>query len=145
MKKIFKKYYGYQWLAAVIIGAILPLMAQKIGIREIHQVIWLYLVINGIYTLYFGYAVRKHGYSPLLIMLVPAIFSGVSIMWLKIVATQYGFYFSLLYIVLSLFTFFGDTRDDPDENLIPVENGFQGLASGTENNFSLPVDGGFKS
>ncbi|GMA68325.1 hypothetical protein GCM10025884_19520 [Leuconostoc gelidum subsp. gelidum] len=127
------------------IGLFLPFFAQQIGFREIHQVIWLYLIVNGSYTLYFGYAIRKHGYSPLLILLVPAIFGGVSTFWLKLVATQYGFYFSLLYIVLSLFTFFGDTRDDPDENLIPIENGFQDLASGTEKDFSLPIDGGFKS
>ncbi|MGY3742219.1 hypothetical protein [Leuconostoc inhae] len=145
MKKAFNKFYGYQWLIAILLGFVLPLLAKQLGFREIHQVIWLYLVINGSFTLYGGYAIRKHGYSPLLILLVPAIFSGVSTFWLNIVATQYGFYFSLLYIVLSLFTFFGDTRDDPDENLIPVENGFQGLTSATEKDYSLPVDGGFKS
>lgn len=145
MKKVFKKYYGYQLLTAILLSVLLPFLSQQMGWHRIHRVIWLYLVINGIYTLYLGYAIRKNGYTPLLILLTPVLFAGVSSVWLNIVPMQYGIYFSLLYLVLSLFTFFGDTRDDPDEKLIPIENGYHSLPSGSKEELLLPIDGGFKS
>ena len=76
---------------------------------------------------------------------MPIIFALVATLWLGLVSISYGFYFSLLYVVLSLFTFLGDTRDDPDENLIPIENGFHDLNSGESETFQIPVEGGFKS
>ncbi|GMA68822.1 hypothetical protein GCM10025879_00680 [Leuconostoc litchii] len=129
MLKIFKKYYGYQWLGAIICGLLLPFIGRLLGMSGLHKVIWFYLVINGLYTLYLGYSIRRRGLSPFIMLALPVIFSGISTLALHLVSRQYGFYFGLMYIVLSLFTFFGDTRDDPDENQIPVENGFRDLNS----------------
>lgn len=145
MKKAFKKCYGYQWLMALLLGLGLPFVGKQLGWREINQVIWLYLIINSLYTLYLGYEVRRRGYSPFILVLVPTIFSIVTTLWLNLVPIQYGIYFGLLYVVLSLFTFFGDTRDDPDENLIPVENGFHVVETSVDKEFPISVDGGFRS
>ncbi|MCU4664708.1 hypothetical protein N7X58_04235 [Leuconostoc mesenteroides] len=144
MLKIFKKYYGYQWLAALMLGLVLPFIGKLLSVSGLHKVIWFYLIINGLYTLYLGYSVRKRGLSPLILFALPAVFSGISTLLLHLVSHQYGFYFGLMYIVLSLFTFFGDTRDDPDENQIPVENGFRDLKSETKNDGQVSVDGNLK-
>lgn len=145
MKKTFKKYYGYQWLMALLLGLILPYVGDQLGWRAISQVIWLYLIINSSYTLYLGYSVRKRGYSPLILILVPTIFALVTTFWLNIVPIEYGIYFGLLYMVLSLFTFFGDTRDDPNENLIPIENGFHVTEPSVKKDVLVSLDSGFKS
>lgn len=145
MKKTFKKYYGYQWLAAVLLGWGLPFLGDLAGWDSLHKVVYLYLIINGVYMLYLGYAVRQRGYAPFTLLLMPLVFALVSTFWLGIVSNLYGFYLSIMYLVLSLFTFFGDTRDDPDENLIPIENGFHDLDSEESEVFQMPVEGGFKS
>ena len=145
MKKMFKKYYGYQWLAAIIFGWGLPFLGELAGWTSLHKVIFIYIILNSAYMLYLGYDVRRHGYSPVTLLLMPIIFAIVATLWVGLVSISYGFYFSLLYVVLSLFTFLGDTRDDPDENLIPIENGFHDLNSGESETFQIPVEGGFKS
>ena len=78
-------------------------------------------------------------------LFLPVLFTAISTLLLDLVSHEYGFYFGLMYIVLSLFTFFGDTRDDPDENQIPVEAGFHNLTDDSGDDIQLPVDGGFKS
>lgn len=145
MKKTFKKYYGYQWLAAIFLGWGLPFLGDLAGWDNLHMVVGVYTIVNSAYMLYLGLTVRQRGYSPITLVFMPAIFAFVSTFWLNLVSTSYGFYFGLLYLVLSLFTFFGDTRDDPDENLIPIENGFHDSDSDEIESFQMPVEGGFKS
>lgn len=145
MMEKFIKYYGYQWLAAIVLGIIIPFLGKVTTMSGLHKVIFFYLILNSIYTLYLGYQVRKRGYSPLVLLFLPVLFTAISTLLLDLVSHEYGFYFGLMYIVLSLFTFFGDTRDDPDENQIPVEAGFHNLTDDSGDDIQLPVDGGFKS
>lgn len=145
MQKKFKKYYGNQWLVAIVLGVLVPFGAQLLNVSGLNKVIWLYLVVNSSYMLYLGYITRKNGLFPLVLLTMPVFFTLISTSWLRLVSHQYGFYFGLLYIVLSLFTFLGDTRDDPDENMIPVEGGFHGLTEAGDEKYTVPVDGGFQS
>lgn len=145
MQKKFKKYYGNQWLVAIVLGVLVPFGDQLLNVSGLNKVIWLYLVVNSSYMLYLGYITRKNGLFPLVLLTMPVFFTLISTFWLRLVSHQYGFYFGLLYIVLSLFTFLGDTRDDPDENMIPVEGGFHGLTEAGDEKYTVPVDGGFQS
>lgn len=145
MMEKFIKYYGYQWLAAIVLGIVIPFLGKVTSMSSLHKVIFFYLILNSIYTLYLGYQVRKRGYSPLVLLFLPVLFTAISTLLLDLVSHEYGFYFGLMYIALSLFTFFGDTRDDPDENQIPVEAGFHNLTHDSGDDIQLPVDGGFKS
>ncbi|WP_099044528.1 hypothetical protein [Leuconostoc citreum] len=146
MKKFFNKNYGIHGIAILITALVLPWFGQLLNWSTLNQIIWLYIVVNGLYMLYFGYVTRKRGLFPGVLVIMPLFFALITTWLLGLVSTSYGFYLALFYFVLSLFTFFGDTRDDPDENLIPVENGFYGLHSDDDDEkISVPVDGGFKS
>ena len=96
MLKIFKKYYGYQWLAAFMLGLVLPFIGKLLSVSGLHKVIWFYLIINGLYTLYLGYSVRNRGLSPLILFALSAVFSGISTLLLHLVSHQYGIYFGLM-------------------------------------------------
>ncbi|WP_141557417.1 hypothetical protein [Leuconostoc fallax] len=75
--------------------------------------------------LYLGLYTRKRGLTPFILVVLPLGFSVLATLLWQAVSTDYGFYFSGLYLILGLFTFFGDTRDDPDEDMIQIEHDFQ--------------------
>lgn len=127
IKVFFQTYIVQQVLVIFLLAYFLPQLGSWLDWRDLNLIIWIYFLLNGGYALYFGWQVRQRGLMPAWLLLQPLVFAGLTTFLLDLVSVQYGYYFSAMYLILSLFTFFSDTRDDPDENMIPVENGFQDL------------------
>ncbi|MGX7051556.1 hypothetical protein [Leuconostoc palmae] len=137
MKLILKKDYCIQIAIILFIAIVLPWILNIVSLNDVWKIIVIYLLLNSIYALYLGFETRKKGYSPFILLGLPIIFAIFTTFFFELVSSSYGYYLALLYLTLSLFTFFGDTSDDPDENLIPIESGFQDLDSIDHENVSL--------
>lgn len=129
MKKILRRFEIQQLFLMIILAYGLPQLGDWLDWYGVTPIVWIFFILNGGYALYFGWQIRKHGLSPLWLVVQPLIFALLTTLLLNLVSNQYGYYFSLFYLILSLFTFLRDTRDDPDENFVSVENGFHDLGN----------------
>ncbi|CAK8053810.1 hypothetical protein [Eupransor demetentiae] len=127
VKKFLKRFDVQQGLWIIFLAYLLPQFAQWFHWRYLFILVWICFIINGLYALYFGYQIRRRGLAPWWLLAQPLLFALLTTWLCDLVSTNFGYYFSIFYLILSLFTFLGDTRDDPDENLIPIENGFHDL------------------
>ncbi|GAP02189.1 permease of the drug/metabolite transporter superfamily [Fructobacillus pseudoficulneus] len=117
----------YNLLVMVVITVILPYLADQFDWSDISQVVWLFFVLNGGFALYFGYQIRKQGMRFYWIFAQALLFAIVTTWLGEWVDNEYGYYLAGLYLVLTVFTFWSDTRSDPDENLVPVDGGYENL------------------
>ncbi|MGX6988957.1 hypothetical protein C5L23_001366 [Leuconostoc fallax] len=125
VKNNLNKSYVYHILISLFLGVFSPYFSRLLGFNELTRLALVYFLINGVYMLYLGLYTRKRGLTPFILVVLPLGFSVLATLLWQAVSTDYGFYFSGLYLILGLFTFFGDTRDDPDEDMIQIEHDFQ--------------------
>ena len=104
----------------VILGLVLPYVAKHtLHMTTVTKILWLYMILNVAYALFIGWYTRHHGLKVWTLVVLPVLFTLATV--LKLVKPQYGYTFAALYVIVSLFTFLADTRDDPDEDQFPIE------------------------
>ena len=75
MKRFFNKNYGIHGIAILITALVLPWFGQLLNWSTLNQIIWLYIIVNGLYMLYFGYVTRKRGLFPGVLVIMPLFFA----------------------------------------------------------------------
>lgn len=125
VKNLFKKSLS-KWLSAlVVVTLVLPYLASLFNVSTLSKVVVLYFLLNGGFALAFGYAIRKQGFRFYYVFLQPLVFALLANWLFSFVNETYGYYLAFLYLVLTFFTFFANTTNDPDENELPVDGGYQ--------------------
>lgn len=115
--------WPFQWpfiLGAFIAGLALPYLVRLLSVPSLWRILLIYVVFNSVYALVSGRLVRQWGIQIWVLSLLP-IFAALATT-AGFISRHYGYYFALLYLVLALLTFLPDTRDDVDEDLLPLEN-----------------------
>ncbi|MDF7636879.1 hypothetical protein PT274_01190 [Leuconostocaceae bacterium ESL0958] len=104
-KKMLHSIKFYDALTFLVVVLLLPYWADKRDWSDFTSVFWVFLVINGLYALYLGYAVRRHGWWRLTIFVQFVVFYWITTDHLDLVPDDYGHYFAFLYFILALFTY----------------------------------------
>ncbi|MCK8627114.1 hypothetical protein [Fructobacillus cardui] len=127
LNKLHHSAWFYNLLVMIFVAVLLPFVADKFDWSDINLVFWLCFVLNGGFALYFGAQIRKHGLRFYWIFVQPLLFGVVTTWYFDWVDTEYGYYLAGFYLVLTIFTFWSDTRSDPDEDLLPIDGGYEDL------------------
>ncbi|MBS9337452.1 hypothetical protein [Fructobacillus parabroussonetiae] len=115
-----------KWLLTMaIVTLLLPYLASVYNLSTLSKVLVLYFFLNGGFALAFGYAIRKKGFHFYYVFLQPLVFALLSNWFFSLVNETYGYYLAFLYLVLTFFTYLANTTNDPDENELPVDGGYQ--------------------
>lgn len=111
----------------IVVTILLPFMADHSDWSDTTEVVGLYFVLNGLFALYFGYQIRVKGLRFYWIFAQGLLFALVTTGIGGWVNEEYGYYLAVFYLVLTIFTFWTDTRSDPDENMQPIDGGLKNL------------------
>lgn len=127
MKDAYKRGLGSWLIALFVVAIVLPYIGSVRDWSTIFKVVFMYFIVNGGFALGFGYAIRRRGFRFYWIFAQFLVFALLSNYLFSLVNESYGYYLAFLYLILTCFTFFANTDDDPDENEFPVDGGYQDL------------------
>ncbi|WP_099974831.1 MULTISPECIES: hypothetical protein [Lactobacillaceae] len=92
----------YMFLTALILVFILPLIFTVFHISQSDRIIWLFFIVNIIFSGFTGWFAHKYELSFYNLIIFPLIF----IISVFIQHGQYGYYLAGIYLVISLLIYF---------------------------------------
>ncbi|WP_439425829.1 hypothetical protein ACKP2L_02635 [Oenococcus alcoholitolerans] len=125
MEKIFLKKYILWFFLSLILSIGGPFLFRLDFLDGARRVLWMLIIIFGGFSLYSGYFFKINRSSFWGVLIFPATFSAVNLIFRmlsgsSLVSSDYAYYFALIYLILSLFTFFGDYKyknsNEKDDN-----------------------------
>ncbi|GAK30628.1 hypothetical protein WOSG25_040680 [Weissella oryzae SG25] len=126
MKRLKEGFAWHFWIWLPVLAFVLPYLIDKTHlVSNNFKIIGLMFIINSIYSAYTGFYLRAHGAFWYLLVLWPLAIALAT--WLGLFVVLYGYFFALLYLVISIFTYTHGQTDDLDySDQIPVDGGFKG-------------------
>ncbi|MBS9338252.1 hypothetical protein G6R29_01205 [Fructobacillus sp. M2-14] len=116
----------YFWSAMIVlVTVILPMIASWLNLSTLTKVIALYFLINGLFALAFGAAVKHQGWKLPVLLAQPLTFGLLGTALFGFVNDTYGYYLALLYLVLAMFTYLNAEPLEPSLDELPVDGGYQ--------------------
>ncbi|GEK27821.1 hypothetical protein [Furfurilactobacillus siliginis] len=92
------------WLLGLFFGALLPWIANMSSMTVYHKILWVLLIINGLYAAISGRIIGKEGTGAWRLLVFPLVFA-VATFLLRDVAHQYAYYLAIGYLCVSYFAY----------------------------------------
>ncbi|HAT53990.1 MAG TPA: hypothetical protein DCW31_01865 [Lactobacillus sp.] len=94
---------GWQyWLLGLFFGGLLPWLVNESSMTVYHKVVWLLLIVNGLYTVISGWLIGRAQHDGWQILIFPLMFALFTYV-LKDNAHEYAYYLAVGYACVSYF------------------------------------------